>query len=309
MEANSHVPVLLTETVSALGLSGAKTVVDGTFGRGGHSSAILAQLGPEARLIAIDRDPDAVRAAERIADTRFSISHAKFSEIDRVLAEKQVSHVDAVLLDIGVSSPQFDNPARGFGFRADAALDMRMDPGEGDPASVWLNQAEAVEIQRILRIYGEERFAKQIAAAIVARRKYAPVSTTRQLAELVEKVVHTRGHGKNPATRTFQAIRIFINRELEELQIVLPKAFEALRPGGRLAVITFHSLEDRIVKRFMRSMTTPAYVPERLPLRADQLPKACARWIVRRAIPGADELACNPRARSAALRVIEKLAP
>lgn len=306
--ADKHEPVLLAETIAALGLDHARVVVDGTFGRGGHSRAILEQLGASGRLIALDRDPDAIMAARRIEDARFSINHARFSELDRVLTEKQVCEVDAILLDIGVSSPQFDNPDRGFTFRADAPLDMRMDPTEGEPASVWLNQADAADIQRVLRIYGEERFAKQIAAAIIACRKYAPISTTGQLAQLVEKVVYTRGYGKNPATRTFQAIRIFINRELEELQVVLPKAFEKLSPGGRLAVITFHSLEDRIVKRFMQSATTPAYVPEWIPLMADQLPAAEAKWVVKRLTPSEAELERNPRSRSATLRVIEKAA-
>lgn len=308
MAEQEHVPVLLAETIAALNLSNARCVADGTFGRGGHSRAMLAKLAPSAQLIALDRDPDAVAAAKSIDDPRFSIVHAKFSDIDTVLKEKQIFSLDAVLLDIGVSSPQFDTPERGFAFQHDAALDMRMDPTEGEPASEWINKADAAEIQRVLRIYGEERFAKQIAATIVAGRTHAPISTTRQLAQLVEKVVHARGHGKNPATRTFQAIRIFINRELEELQIVLPKAFEVLRPGGRLAVITFHSLEDRIVKRFMHALVTPDYVPEWLPLRADQLPQPKAKWVVKRAVASEEELACNPRARSATLRVIEKIA-
>ena len=306
MSERTHVPVLLTEAIGALGLKSDSMVIDATFGRGGHSRAILSALGEKGRLLAIDRDPQAIRAAQAIRDSRFSIMQVPFSEIDQAAQYFQIDQVDAVLLDIGVSSPQLDDASRGFTFREDAFLDMRMDPTTGETAQAWLARADLAEIQRALRIYGEERFAKQIAQAIINFRENERLDTTRQLADIVASVVRTRERGKNPATRTFQAIRIVINRELEELQVALPKAFDLLKVGGKLAVISFHSLEDRIVKRFMTALVKPADLPSDLPLREDQLPKPKAKWVIKKVMPSEREQSENSRSRSAVLRVIEK---
>jgi 16S rRNA (cytosine1402-N4)-methyltransferase len=281
--------------------------VDATFGRGGHSRLILERLGPHGRLIAIDRDPDAVRAAREIRDPRFVPVQARFSELQAVLDELRAGGVDGVLFDLGVSSPQLDDPRRGFSFRFDAPLDMRMDPSQGGSAHDWLERADEAEIREVLSSYGEERFAKQIAKAIVAARRGGTLRRTGELAAVVAAAVRTREPGQDPATRTFQAIRIHVNQELEELSLTLPQALAALRPLGRLVVISFHSLEDRIVKRFMREAARPA-VPERLPLRARELPPPALRLVGRPVRPGAAEIRSNPRARSAVLRVAEKLA-
>jgi 16S rRNA (cytosine1402-N4)-methyltransferase len=313
-----HLPVLLEETVMALRIRADGVYVDGTFGRGGHSAAILARLGPAGRLLAIDRDPEAVAAARRwhegTGDARFSIAHARFSELGEVLDEQGVDAVDGVLLDLGVSSPQLDDPSRGFSFRADGPLDMRMDPTRGMSASEWLNKASEDEIAEVVRDYGEERFAVPIAKAIVARRGDAAggaaFQTTGELARLVAGVVRRRSKrpemGKDPATRTFQALRIFLNQELEELAGVLSIAVDRLRPAGRLAVISFHSLEDRIVKRFIASES--GRDAPRDPVRGTPLPGARIRLApVARVLPGPAETEANPRARSAVLRVAERL--
>ena len=307
MEKDAHVSVLLTEAVDALGICPESQIVDATFGRGGHSREILKRLGSQGRLIAIDRDHEAIAHGSQIEDKRFTIVHGRFSEIDDVLAGLNIHAVDGVLLDIGVSSPQLDDASRGFSFREDGVLDMRMDPGTGESARQWLARAEVKDIYEVLRDYGEERFAKQIAQAIVDFRQSQRLDTTGQLAQLVASVVRTRERGQNPATRTFQAIRIFINRELEELQIVLPKAFDLLNPGGRLSVISFHSLEDRIVKRWMRSLVLGKEIPSDLPLRDSDLPSAQAKWVVKRALVAEGERSTNRRARSAVLRAIEKI--
>ncbi|HTQ01685.1 MAG TPA: 16S rRNA (cytosine(1402)-N(4))-methyltransferase RsmH, partial [Casimicrobiaceae bacterium] len=248
--AAEHRPVLAAEAVEALSIRPDGTYVDATYGRGGHARRILERLGPRGRLIALDRDPQAVAAARSISDPRFSITHAPFSALAQALDAQGAAHVHGVLFDLGVSSPQLDDPQRGFSFRAEGPLDMRMDPSQGLSAAQWLAAAEENQIQEVIRGYGEERFAKQIAAAIVAARRHAPIRTTRQLADLVGAAVRTREPGQDPATRTFQAVRIFVNRELEEVQMTLPQAVERLAPGGRLAVIAFHSLEDRLVKQF-----------------------------------------------------------
>ena len=304
-----HLPVLLEEALEALAVKPSGTYVDGTFGRGGHSRAILARLGPAGRLVALDRDPQAVAAAREITDARFSIAQAKFSELTRILGALGVAAVDGMLFDLGVSSPQLDDPARGFSFRAEGPLDMRMDPGSGTSAGEWLATASEREIGEGIRTYGEERFAKQIAKAIVAARGSEPLRSTRQLADLVGATVRTREAGQDPATRTFQALRILVNRELEEVQVMLPQALALLAPGGRLAVISFHSLEDRIVKRFMQSHARPE-VPRDLPLRASEMPEATLRIVGRAIRPGEGEVRANPRARSATLRTAERtLAP
>jgi 16S rRNA (cytosine1402-N4)-methyltransferase len=302
-----HIPVLLAEALDALAVRPDGCYVDGTFGRGGHSRALLSRLGPAGRLIALDRDPTAIAAGQTITDTRFTLVHARFAELGQVLEELGVAAVDGVLLDIGVSSPQLDDAARGMSFRQDAPLDMRMDTSRGETVAQWLARAEEADIREVIRDYGEERFASAIAKAIVAARSERPVNTTCELAQIVAAAVRTREAGQHPATRSFQALRIFINKELEELSLVLPQALAALAPGGRLAVISFHSLEDRIVKRFMVDQATPPQPPRGLPLRADQLPQPTMK-LVARIRAGAEEVLRNPRARSATLRVAEKVA-
>jgi 16S rRNA (cytosine1402-N4)-methyltransferase len=299
-----HIPVLTGEAVDALVIDPEGTYLDGTFGRGGHSREILARLGPRGRLIALDRDPDAEQAARGIADPRFSFFRMKFSGLGALL---KAERVNGMLFDLGVSSPQLEDPARGFSFRIDAPLDMRMDPSAGVTAAQWLAAAEEEEIRGVIRDYGEERFAKQIAAAIVAARARQPLVRTGELADLVAKAVRTREPGQDPATRTFQALRIHLNRELEEVSLMLPEATAHLAAGGRLAVISFHSLEDRIVKRFMQSAARPE-VPRRLPLRASEMPQPALKLVGRAVRASAQETRRNPRARSAILRVAERTA-
>jgi len=299
-----HKPVLVQEAIQALAIRPAGTYVDGTFGRGGHSRAILERLGTQGRLVALDRDPQAGHSASGISDPRFSFVRAKFSDLSKVLDERQV---DGMLFDLGVSSPQLDEAARGFSFRADGPLDMRMDPTSGVSAAQWLAQAEEQEIREVIRGYGEERFAKQIAAAIVATRVGEPIVGTRQLAGIVGQAVRTREPGQDPATRTFQAVRIHVNRELEEVSLMLPQALQRLAPGGRLAVISFHSLEDRIVKRFYQAHARP-YVPRDLPLRASEMPQPALKIVGKAIKASAEETRSNSRARSAILRVAERTA-
>jgi 16S rRNA (cytosine1402-N4)-methyltransferase len=302
-----HQPVLGREAIEALALRAGGVYVDGTFGRGGHSRLVLQALGPHGRLIALDRDPEAARAAAQIGDPRFTFVHTNFARLSRALDDAGAAMVNGMLFDLGVSSPQLDDPQRGFSFRADGPLDMRMDPTQGAPASQWLASAEEQEIREVIRDYGEERFAKQIAAAIVAARRREPLLRTRQLADLVGQAVRTREPGQDPATRTFQALRIHVNRELEEVSLMLPRATAHLVPGGRLAVISFHSLEDRIVKRFMQSQARPD-VPRDLPLRASEMPQPALKLVGRAVRASAQEIRRNPRARSATLRVAERTA-
>jgi 16S rRNA (cytosine1402-N4)-methyltransferase len=299
-----HLPVLVHESIQALAIRAGGTYVDGTFGRGGHSRAILERLGRRGKLIALDRDPQAEAAARALADPRFTFVRAAFSNISQVLGERKV---DGLLFDLGVSSPQLDDPARGFSFRADGPLDMRMDPSSGVSAAQWLAQAEEQEITEVIRGYGEERFAKQIAAAIVASRVREPIVGTRQLAGLVGQAVRTREPGQDPATRTFQAVRIHVNRELEEVSLMLPRAVQHLAPGARLAVISFHSLEDRIVKRFLQHQARPQ-MPRDLPLRASEMPQPSLKIMGRAVKASPEEIQSNPRARSAILRVAERTA-
>ncbi|MBS0338534.1 MAG: 16S rRNA (cytosine(1402)-N(4))-methyltransferase RsmH [Proteobacteria bacterium] len=300
-----HRPVLLSEAVAALAVRADGTYLDATFGRGGHSRAILAALGPQGRLVALDRDPQAVAAGLEIRDPRFSITHAHFSQLGEVLDAAGIARIDGALFDLGVSSPQIDEAQRGFSFRMDGPLDMRMDPTRGESAAQWLARADESDIREVIKDYGEERFAKQIAAAIVAARATEPVGRTRQLAKLVGEAVRTREAGQDPATRTFQALRIFINRELEEVSLSLPQAASRLAPGGRLAVISFHSLEDRIVKRFIRACGVPE-LPRDLPLRASELPPALLEPVGRAVKASAAEVRANPRSRSATLRIAER---
>ena len=305
--ALSHQTVLLREAVEALTIKPAGVYVDGTFGRGGHSRAILEQLGPNGRLIAFDRDPQAIAAAQSMNDSRLTIVHRAFGDLAPVLAEVGVSAVDGVLLDVGVSSPQIDDGERGFSFRFDAPLDMRMDTTQGETAAEFLATAGIKDITEVIRSYGEERFAFQIAKKIVAARSERCIATTGELAALVREAVRTREPGQDPATRTFQALRIHVNQELEQLALVLPQALDVLQPGGRLVVISFHSLEDRIVKRFMRDEASVDRLPKNLPLRSVDLPQPHLRLVGKPVKAGDEEVAGNPRARSAVMRVAEKL--
>lgn len=302
-----HQTVLLKEAVEALSVKPSGVYVDGTFGRGGHSRAILERLDGAGRLLAFDRDPQAVATAKTIQDARLKVRHCAFGELSAVLREMGVAEVDGVLLDLGVSSPQIDDGRRGFSFRFDAPLDMRMDTTRGETAAAFLASADIKEITEVIRNYGEERFALQIAKKIVAARREQPLATTGQLAALVREAVRTREPGQDPATRTFQALRIHINRELDQLALVLPQAVDALRSGGRLVVISFHSLEDRIVKRFMRDQSSSDRLPKSLPLRVAELPLPRLRLVGKPVRASAVEIAANPRARSAVMRVAERL--
>ncbi len=306
-EATEHKTVLLEEAVDALAVKPGGTYVDATFGRGGHSRLILERLNDAGRLIALDRDPAAVAAGSRIADARLKVIHAAFGSLQAVLKAEGVVGVEGVLLDLGVSSPQLDEAARGFSFRLDAPLDMRMDTSRGQTAAEWLAQASQRQLAEVIKNYGEERFANAVAKAIVAARAGGAIATTRQLAEIVASAVRTREQGQHPATRSFQAIRIHVNQELEELSLALPQAVEALKPGGRLVVIGFHSLEDRIVKRFLRDEARPPQLPSRLPLRAADLSPPRLKLVGKPVMPSAAEVAANPRARSAVMRVAERM--
>jgi 16S rRNA (cytosine1402-N4)-methyltransferase len=303
----AHVTVLLEEAVEALAIKADGVYMDATFGRGGHSRRILAELNEKGRLIAVDRDPDAIDAGRAINDSRFRLVHRAFGEIAEAARQAGAYDVDGILFDIGVSSPQIDDGERGFSFRHDAPLDMRMDTTQGETAAEWLARAEIREITEVIRDYGEERFAFQIAKKVVAARLEQPIVTTGQFAALVRATVRTREPGQDAATRSFQALRIHTNQELGQLEIALPQALDLLKPGGRLVVISFHSLEDRIVKNFMREQSTADSLPKNLPLRADQLPKPKLRLVGKAVKASVAEVAANPRARSAVMRVAEKI--
>ena len=306
-----HVPVLLEEAVAALAVKPAGVYVDATFGRGGHAREILAALSTSGHVIGIDRDPAAEAAAIDLAqtDSRFVFRRAWFSQLPEVLASLSLDAVDGVLLDLGISSPQIDDATRGFSFRHDGPLDMRMDPSRGESAAEFLARATVRELTEVLRDYGEERSAQSIARAVAAARALAPIVGTRQLAALVAKAIGARTRGdwrQDPATRTFQALRIFVNRELSEVALALPAIVAALRPGARMAIISFHSLEDRIVKQFLARASQPfAGDPAlaRLAIRTDALPGAPLALVGRTIKPSAAEIARNPRARSAVMRV------
>ncbi|HAV36638.1 MAG TPA: 16S rRNA (cytosine(1402)-N(4))-methyltransferase [Massilia sp.] len=305
-----HRTVLLDEAVAALNLDegqrGNGLYIDGTFGRGGHSRLILSRLNAAGRLVAFDKDPQAIATAEQISDPRFSIVHDSFATMGSAMAARGVAQVDGILLDLGISSPQVDDAARGFSFRHDGPLDMRMDTTRGISAAEWIATATEQHLEKVIRDYGEERFAFQIAKAIVARRAVEPISGTRQLAAIVADAVKTREKGKDPATRTFQAIRIYINQELEDLEAGLNAAYALLAPGARMSIISFHSLEDRIVKQFLASKAKVAQPDRRLPIRAVDLPQPQMKLIAK-VKPSDEEVAANPRARSAVLRVAERL--
>ena len=309
MNAQQHYPVLLQEALDGLQVQPGGIYVDATFGRGGHARELLRRLGPEGRVLALDRDPQAVALARRdfADDARFTIEKGPFSMLGRICESRDLTgRVNGVLMDLGVSSPQLDDPVRGFSFRASGPLDMRMDPEVGVSAADWLNRASEREITTVIRDYGEERFARRIARAILRQRDQAPISTTTQLAALVARAVPTRERGKDPATRTFQAIRIHVNQELQELEAVLPQTIDILAVGGRLVVISFHSLEDRLVKRFMRKIAKGDEYPPDLPIPQAAL-RPRLRIIGKPVRPGEPELARNPRARSAVMRVAERI--
>jgi 16S rRNA (cytosine1402-N4)-methyltransferase len=305
----THRSVLLEESVQALAVSPGGTYIDGTFGRGGHARAILARLGPAGRLIGLDRDPAALAAARGLeqSDTRFRATQGSFGEIARLVEGLGIKgKVQGILLDLGVSSPQLDEPGRGFSFSSDGPLDMRMDPHAGASAADWLARAELAEIERVLRELGEERFARRIARAIVTAREAAPIETTAQLAAIVARAVPTREPGKHPATRSFQALRILVNNELGELERCLDQVCDLLGATGRLVVISFHSLEDRIVKRFMRRESRGPELPKGLPVPTATM-GGRLRILGKPLHPSESEVRANPRARSAVLRVAERL--
>lgn len=304
-----HQPVMLQAVLEALDVQAGGIYIDGTFGRGGHAGAILDRLGPEGRLYALDRDPAAVAEAQRrfANDPRFAIFHESFEMLKHIGERCGIGgRVNGILLDLGVSSPQLDDPDRGFSFQHEGPLDMRMDNSRGVSAGQWLAQADEAEIADVLWRYGEERHARRIARRIVLQRVERPIDTTGRLVELIREASPRTEHHKNPATRSFQAIRIFINRELEALTAVLQQSVDLLARGGRLAVISFHSLEDRIVKRFLREQATGKALPRGLPVK-DGHTGQTMRLIGKAIKPSVDETATNPRARSAILRVAEKL--
>jgi 16S rRNA (cytosine1402-N4)-methyltransferase len=306
---DAHIPVLAREAFEALAVQADGLYIDATFGRGGHTALILGALGPEGRVLAFDRDPAAIEAGHRRFpdEVRLALVGAPFADIAaRVPGLVSGRAVRGILFDLGVSSPQLDDPARGFSFRADGPLDMRMDPTSGEPVSAWLSRAGEPEIREVIATLGEERFARRIAAGIVAARAQRPLTSTLQLADVVARAVRTREPGRHPATRTFQALRMFVNDELGQLKTALAAALELLAVGGRLAVISFHSLEDRMVKQFIQEHSTVNPVFAGLPVIPDAARPRMAR-IGSKTRAGDEELAANPRARSSVLRVAQKV--
>ncbi len=306
-----HLPVMFAEALQQLAIKKDGIYLDCTFGRGGHSQGILDELDESGRLLALDRDADAVHseyAQAMLKDQRFTLVHNCFSELESILVTAGLAgKIDGVLMDLGVSSPQLDNPERGFSFLRDGPLDMRMDGSSGISAAQWLANVDEQVLAKVLFEYGEERFARRIARAVVDTRTQTPITTTRQLAQLIEDAVPVREKHKHPATRTFQAIRIEINKELEELNDVLRQSVRVLKPGGRLVVISFHSLEDRIVKRFIRNESGAKYNPGKLPIKEADFAKGCLKKIGKALKAGKQEIALNPRARSAIMRVAERV--
>ena len=305
-----HVTVLLEEAVDSLGVKPSGVYIDGTFGFGGHSRLILEKLDENGRLIAFDKDMSAVTTGQTIKNKNFHITHSKFSRIKQELEKLGVSQADGILLDLGVSSLQLEDTSRGFSFRLDGPLDMRMDTSQGQTATEWIASVSEKHLGEVIKDYGEERFAKQIAREVVAARSKQPITTTLQLAEIVAKVVHPNKKNHNPATRTFQAIRIYLNQELEELSLILPECMGLLKEGGRLVVISFHSLEDRVVKRFIREAACPDKLPSRLPVRDEEVRRLIRpklRLVGKAIRPKERELVINPRARSAVMRVAERV--
>jgi len=309
MTNTAHQSVLFDESVSALCIKPDGIYIDGTFGRGGHSKAIVDKLGSDGHLYAFDKDPDAISFSEAFFDheSRFSIVQDTFANIKQHAQNWGIAHkVDGILLDLGVSSPQLDDASRGFSFLREGPLDMRMNPGQGQSAAQWLAEEKEAEIARVLKEYGEERYAKRIAKAIVLARQETPINSTTQFADIVAKAHPAWEKHKHPATKTFQAIRIYLNKELTDLQDFLNQSLDVLAPGGRLAIISFHSLEDRIVKQFIQKKAKGDDFPVDIPVTEDQLNKTL-RKVGKLITPGKDEIANNPRARSARLRIAEKL--
>jgi 16S rRNA (cytosine1402-N4)-methyltransferase len=302
---------MYAEALQQLSIKKDGIYLDCTFGRGGHSQGILNLLGQNGQLLAFDRDSDAINsdyAQAMLADRRFKLKHRCFSELESIVKNANLEgNVDGILLDLGVSSPQLDNPERGFSFLRDGPLDMRMDGNAGISAEQWLATIDEKGLVKVLFEYGEEKFARRIARAIVERRTELPITTTRQLAELIEEAVPFKEKHKHPATRTFQAIRIEINRELDELKAVLQQSARVLKPGGRLVVISFHSLEDRIVKRFIRDESGAKYNPGRLPIKEVDIAKGILKTVGKALKAGMQEISQNPRARSAIMRVAERV--
>jgi len=304
----SHVPVLLNEVIEGLAIQPDGIYIDGTFGRGGHSREILARLSDKGRLIGFDQDPEAVATGEALQaqDSRFQIIYAPFADMELHIKRLGLTgKITGVLLDLGVSSPQLDTAERGFSFMKDGPLDMRMNPDAGESVATWLAHVKASELARVLKTYGEERFAKRIAGEIIKARNENPITRTHQLAEIV-KAAHPRWEiGKHPATKSFQALRIFINKELEQIETVLPQLLEVLAPQGRFAIISFHSLEDRLIKRFIRDGARGDQFPKGVPVTVDQLNQRL-RKIGKAIFPSAEEIGANPRARSSVLRIAER---
>lgn len=308
-QSESHITVLLEEAVEALAIKPNGVYIDGTFGRGGHSRLILSKLGAEGRLIAMDRDVMAISSAQAIADDRFAIAHRHFSEIQAVVDAQQVGKVDGILLDLGISSPQIDEAERGFSFRFDGPLDMRMDQTRGKTVAEVLATISEKQLGEVVKYYGEERFAKQVARAIIKEREDGhAITTTGQLAKVVASAIPKIEPGQNPATRTFQALRIFVNQELEELSLILPQCLSLLAVGGRLVVISFHSLEDRIVKRFIQGEQDRDDLPANFPVKAKDLPQPRLMAVGKAIKPSAAEIKRNVRCRSAVMRVAERTA-
>jgi len=306
-----HLPVMFAEALQQLAIKEDGVYLDCTFGRGGHSQGILSLLGPSGRLLAFDRDLEAINsdyAQAMLEDKRFKLIHTHFSELENiVISEGLAGKIDGILMDLGVSSPQLDNPERGFSFLRDGPLDMRMDGNAGITAEQWLTGVDEKELVKVLFEYGEERFARRIAHAIVEKRAESPLTTTRELAKLIEDAVPVKEKHKHPATRSFQAIRIEINSELDELKAVLQQSVRLLKPGGRLVVISFHSLEDRIVKRFIRSESGAKYNPGKLPIKEMDITKGILKKAGKALKAGPQEIVQNPRARSAIMRVAERV--
>ncbi|VFP86770.1 Ribosomal RNA small subunit methyltransferase H [Candidatus Erwinia haradaeae] len=305
-----HIPVLVNEAVIGLNIKPDGIYIDGTFGRGGHSCAILSHLGTKGRLYAMDCDPEAIVSASQITDPRFTVVHSPFSEMAQYITTRGLTRkIDGIMLDLGVSSPQIDNAQRGFSFMRDGPLDMRMDPTHGRSAATWLLNTKEEEIAFALRAFGEERFSKRIARAIVKRNSKIPIMRTKDLADVIYTAIPFREKSKHPATRSFQAIRIVINNELKEIQQVLIGTLKLLKPGGRLAVITFHSLEDRLVKNFIKEYSNRPQVPSGLPISEVQLNQLERLYLksLYKIMPNITEISDNPRARSAILRIAERI--
>ena len=307
--SSGHITVLLNEAVDALNIQAGGTYIDGTFGRGGHSKKILEKLGSKGKLYAIDRDLAALATGQSITDARFHINHLHFSEVNQLAVEHNLTRIDGILLDLGISSPQIDEGERGFSFRFDAPLDMRMDQTRGKTAAELLTTISEQQLGKVIKNYGEERFAKQVARAIIKERDDGrPITSTGQLAKIVASAIPKIEPGQNPATRTFQALRIFVNSELEELSLILPQCLSLLATGGRLVVISFHSLEDRIVKRFIQSEQNRDDLPSNFPVKAKDLPQPRLMAVGKAIKPSASEVKANPRSRSAVMRVAVRTA-